>query len=222
MKLFRLSFVILKKDLKSEIRSRYAINSLLMFVVVIIAIIKFSIGKEAIASEVLSGLFWIAIYFTSATGLSRTFIKEEERETSAALKVSANHTKIYIGKLLFNLCLTLPLNIFIFILFSTITEFVIKNSLGFLIVFLLGNLGIVISSTIIAAIISKANVKGALYPVLSFPVLLPLFLSGINATKLTVNGFAFQELLPDLKILLSYCIVLLTLSLMVFKYVWED
>lgn len=222
MKLFRLSFIILKKDLKSEIRSRYAINSLLMFVIVIIAIIKFSIGREVISSEVLSGLFWVAVYFTSISGLSRTFIKEEERETSAALKVSTNYTEIYIGKLLFNLCLTLPLNIFIFILFSTITDFVIKNSLGFLIIFLLGNLGIVISSTIIAAIISKANVKGALYPVLSFPVLLPLFLSVINATKLTVNGSTLQELLPDLQILLSYCIVILTLSLMVFKYVWED
>ncbi len=222
MRVIKASLIILKKDLKSEIRNRYAINSLLMFVIVTLTIIKFSVGKEILTSEILSGLFWIAIYFTVTSGLGRTFIKEEERETSTALKLSAVHTEIFIGKLLFNLCLTLLINIVVLLLFSLITEFEISFIYGFLLVFLLGNLGMVISSTIIAAIISKANIKGTLYPVLSFPVLLPLLISVINATKLSVNGSTIEDLLPDLQILFSYCVVILTLSLLVFKYIWED
>lgn len=222
MKLLKLSFVILKKDLKSEIRNRYAINSLLMFVVVIITIIKFSIGREIVSPEILSGLFWIAIYFTSTSGLARTFIKEEERETSIALKLTSEPTEIFIGKLLFNLILTISLNIIILILFLLITELEIKFILGFLLVFLLGNLGLAISSTIIAAIISKANIKGALYPVLSFPILLPLLLSVINSTKLSVSGVFPVEIMSDIQILISYCVVIITLSLMVFKFIWED
>ncbi|MCX7834049.1 MAG: heme exporter protein CcmB [Ignavibacteria bacterium] len=222
MKLLRSSLTILKKDLKSEIRNRYAVNSLLMFVIVIITIIKFSLGKEIITPEILCGLLWIAIYFTSSSALARVFIKEEEKETSTALKVSTNHTQIFIGKLLFNFSLTFSLNIVILILFSIITEFTIKNPIGFLLIFFLGNSGMVISSTIIAAIISKANVKGTLYPVLSFPVLLPLLISVISATKLSVNGSVIQDFLPDIQIMFSYCIVILTLSLMVFKYIWED
>ncbi len=222
MKLLKLSFLILKKDLKSEIRDRYALNSLLMFVLVIILIIKFSFGNENISSEILSGIFWIAIYFTAASGLSRVFIKEEERETSIALKVTVNHTEIFIGKLLFNFSLTLFLNTIILFLFLLIIEFKIKTLPGFLFIFTLGNLGLIISSTIIAAIISKANVKGALYPALSFPVLLPILISVINGTNLTLNTNNFEELLPDIQILISYCIVVLTISLMVFKFIWED
>ena len=40
------SMLIFKKDLKSELRTRYVINSLLMFVLVTISVIRFALGDE--------------------------------------------------------------------------------------------------------------------------------------------------------------------------------
>lgn len=222
MSLFRTSYSVFIKDLKSEIRNRYVINSLLMFVIVTISIIKFAVGNEKIGNEILSGLLWIIIFFAAVSGLARVFIKEEEKETSASLKLSINPVSVFIGKFLFNLVLTFSLNIVIFFCFVLITDFQIKNFTGFFLIILLGNLGIVSASTIIAAIISKANTKGTLYPVLSFPVLLPLLLTVIDATKLACEGENTGGLFSDFQILISYSIVLITASLLLFKFVWED
>ena len=130
----RQTFEILKKDMLSEMRSRYVINSLLMFVIVVISVLKFSIGDEKVSVEILSGLLWIAIFFSASSGLARVFIKEEEKETSFALKLSSEPTQIFIGKLLFNLFLVFTLNIFIFLLFVAITGFEIKNLEGFFLI----------------------------------------------------------------------------------------
>ena len=220
--MIRTSFEILKKDLKSEIRNRYVINSLLMFVIIVIAIIRFSLGDENVSSDVLSGLLWIAIFFTSSSGLARVFIKEEEKETSAALKLTSPSSSVFVGKLLFNFFLTVSLNIVISLLFIIITGFEIKNPAAFVLILLFGNIGLVASSTIIAAIISKANSKGTLYPVLSFPVLLPLLISVINGTKLSAAGAPLGEVSADLQILLSYSVVIIVVSLFLFRFIWED
>ncbi|MBS1516547.1 MAG: heme exporter protein CcmB [Bacteroidetes bacterium] len=220
--LLKNSYLVFKKDLSSELRTRYVINSLLMFVLVIISIIRFAIGDEKVDNEILTGLLWIAIFFTSVSGLSRTFVKEEEKETSFSLKLSTGSNSVILGKLFFNLILTFSLNLLILFLFVIITDYEIKNFSGFMIVIVFGNLGLVSASTIIAAIISKANSKGTLYPVLSFPVLLPLLITVINATKLASVGVETGKLLGEIQILLSYFIVVTVASLMLFKYVWED
>ena len=193
-----------------------------MFVIVTISIIKFSIGDELIDSGILSGLLWIVIFFAAISGLARVFIKEEEKETSQALKLSSNPTGVFLGKLLFNCILTYSLNIVIFLLFIIITGFSIINFTAFCITIVLGNLGLVSASTIIAAIISKANTKGTLYPVLAFPVLLPLLLTVINATKMASSGVETGELMGEFQILISYSIVVITVSLLLFRFIWED
>lgn len=222
MSLFSTSAKIFGKDFKSELRNRYVINSLLMFVLVTISIIKFSIGDEKVETEILSGLLWIVIFFAAISGLARVFIKEEEKETSTALKLSFDPVSIFIGKLFFNLALTFFVNIFIMILFVLITNFEIKNFSAFVIIIILGNIGMVSASTIIAAIISKANTKGTLYPVLAFPVMLPLLITVINATKLASTGSGAGELMIEYQILFSYAVVVTTISLLLFKFIWED
>lgn len=203
-------------------RNRYVINSLLMFVIVTISIIKFSLGDEKVNNDILSGLLWIVIFFAAISGLARVFIKEEEKETSASLKLNSQPTPIFLGKLLFNFILTLSLNLFIVILFIFITELQVQNFTAFILIIFFGNLGVVAASTIIAAIIAKANTKGTLYPVLAFPVLLPLLITVINSTKLSCAGEDTMALMSDFQILISYTVVVITVSLLLFKYVWED
>ncbi len=220
--LLKLTYSIFKKDIRSEIRNRYVINSLLMFVIITISIIKFSIGDDKVDDSILSGLFWIVIFFSAISGLARVFIKEEETGTSMALKLAAGPTEIFLGKLLFNFVLTFSLNIVIFFLFYLITGIKINNFGAFFLSVILGNFGIVAASTIIAAIIAKANSKGTLYPVLAFPVLLPLLLTLIDSTKLASEGAPLTELVGDFQILISYSVVITVISIFLFKFVWED
>jgi len=214
---------VFTKDLQSELKTRYALNALVMFVVVTLSIVLFSIAGESVSPSLLAGILWIVIFFSAMSGLSRTFVSEEERGTVMTLQLIAQSSMVYFGKLLFNLVLIVSLNIFIVISYLIVMGgFVVKNYAIFLMTILLGSIGLAGASTIIAAIIAKANTKGTLYPVLSFPILLPLLLTVMNATKLAVEGAPFADALGEFKILISYSVVVITASYLLFDFVWKD
>ena len=52
---------VFKKDWESELRTRYAINALAMFILVTISVILFSIGQEKVSIHLTGGLFWVVI-----------------------------------------------------------------------------------------------------------------------------------------------------------------
>ncbi len=220
--MFRQAWAICKKDFSSEIRTRYAVNALLMFIIVVISIVRFSLGEEKLTSELNSGLLWIIIFFSTSNGLSRVFVSEEERGTSLVLKLSASSNSVLLGKLVFNSILTFIINLLIILLYILITGLDIKNTGLFALTILLGNLGLSSVMTIIAALISKANSKGTLYPVLSFPLLLPLMLAAISATWLTIEGVDFNGIQGELIMMLSYTIVVITASFLLFDLIWND
>jgi heme exporter protein B len=214
---------IFRKDWKSELRTRYAVSALIMFVITTISIILFSLGSEGASLSALSGMLWVAVFFAAMSGLSRTFVTEEERGTSMTLQLIASPTAVLFGKLLFNLVLVVCLNAFVVLLYSVfISEFVIKTYSIFIVTVALGSVGFAAAATIIAAIIARANTKGTLYPVLAFPILLPLLLTVINGTRLATEGAFFEEALGEFNILVSYIVAVLAVSYILFDYIWKD
>jgi heme exporter protein B len=194
-----------------------------MFVVTTISIVVFALGSESAPVDALSGMLWVVIFFAGMSGLSRTFVAEEERGTVMTLQLLAQPTAVYFGKLLFNLVLVVGMNALTVLLYTVfLNGFVVKTVSIFVIAIALGSIGLAASSTIIAAIIAKANTKGTLYPVLSFPILLPMLLTCINATRLATEGAFFDEALGEFQFLVSYIVVVITVSSILFEYIWKD
>lgn len=217
------AYALYKKDIHSELRTRYAVNSLAMFIVVAISVILFSIGNEQISQNLTAGLFWVVVFFSSMSGLARVFVSEEERGTSLTLHLIAAPSTIYSGKLLYNVILVFCMNVVIAILYSALfNAFIIRNFWLFAISLFAGNIGLAVSSTTIAAIISKANAKGTLFPVLAFPILLPLILILVQLTSLSNQGAAFSDAFFELAILICYDVIMLTGSYMLFDFIWKD
>ncbi|MCL5020531.1 MAG: heme exporter protein CcmB [Bacteroidetes bacterium] len=225
LNVMRGAVAIFSKDLNSELRTRYALNALIMFVVVTLAIILFSSAGETVSPSLSAGILWIIIFFAAMSGLSRSFVSEEERGTSMTLQLWVKPSSVLIGKLLFNSLLIYVLNILIVLAYLlTMPSFTVKAPLIFLVTIFMGSFGLSSASTFIAAIISKArsNSKGTLYPVLSFPILLPLLMSVIDATRLSVEGAGFAEAIADFRIIFSYCVVVTTAAIVLFDFVWRD
>ncbi len=217
------AFAVFKKDWESELRTRYAINALAMFILVTISVIMFSIGDEPVTEYLTGGLFWVVIFFSAMSGLSRVFVTEEERGTTLTLQLIASPSTVFFGKLIFNLVLVYLMVTAITFLYSILFEnFIIQNVLLFTTALLLGSTGIAISSTLIAAIISKANTKGTLYPVLSFPILLPLILTLVKLTQFSMDGETFEFAWVYLAILVSYNVIMFTGGVMLFDFIWKD
>lgn len=221
--LFHSAYVLVEKEILSEFRTRYALNALMMFVITTLSIILFSLGGETVSSDVLCGLLWIVIFFSAMSGLSRSFVAEEERGTVMTLQLMTHSTTVFIGKLVYNCLLALALNVFIGFAYQVVVpDFTIKSQSIFWTAIIMGSIGLASASTILAAIIAKANTKGTLFPVLAFPILLPLLLTTINATKLAADGAFFTEALQEFQILLSFSVVIVTVSLLLFEHVWKD
>lgn len=214
---------LFKKDWKSELRTRYAINALAMFILVTISVILFSIGQERISRHLTGGLLWVVIFFSAMSGLSRAFVSEEERGTTLTLQLLASPSTVFSGKLIFNLILVFLMNLAITLLYSILFEnFILENYLLFLLAFTFGNIGIAVSSTTIAAIISKASAKGTLYPVLSFPILLPLILTLLELTKFAMDGKSVEDSFVEVAVLVCYDVIMLTAGYLLFDFIWKE
>jgi len=217
------AYWLFRKDLASELRTRYAVNSLAMFILVTISVILFSAGSEKIPENLSGGLLWVVVFFSAMSGLSRAFVSEEERGTALTLHLIAVPETIFSGKLFFNLILVFCMNTVIALLYSALFgSFVLRNLPLFIAAFILGNAGIAVSCTIIAAIIAKAGSKGTLYPVLSFPILLPLILTLVDLTKMAMEGETFASAYAELAVLFCYDVIMAAASYMLFDFIWKD
>src|SRR5688500_10645061 len=165
MNMIRQTLAVARKDLQSEVRSRYALNALAMFVVVSVAVMAFAAGIERLSPAVAAGLIWVTMFFAATTGLGRSFVSEEERGTTLLLRLTVPPTPVYFGKLAINLVLALLTNFAIALLFLVMMSgVVVKSLVSFLAVVILSSVGFASALTIIAAIIARSSSKGALYP----------------------------------------------------------
>ena len=137
--------------------------------------------------------------------------------------MTADPTPVYLGKLGFNFALLALLQVIIAPLFFVLTDAVLAHPILFIIVVVLGTVGLAGAATLIAAIISKAGVKGALFAVLSFPILLPLLIGLIGATMkaFSESPEGFGAASSELQLLVSYAVIMITASILLFEYVWE-
>jgi len=216
------SFAVYVKDLRLELRTRNALNAILMFGVTTLTVVSFSLGQSNLSPKLWAALFWVIIFFSAMSGLAQTFIREEETGTSLALRLTADPDSVYIGKLVFNLTLLSTLAIIITPLFFIFTDAPTGNILNFILVLILGVLGLCSATTIVAAIIAKASVKGALFAVLSFPILITLLMILVGATEKLFDGKMLADILTELQFLVAYVVIMVTASFLLFKFVWEE
>ncbi|HEX9372361.1 MAG TPA: heme exporter protein CcmB [Roseiflexaceae bacterium] len=222
--LFRAAWAVFRKDVRAELRTRYALNAVALFAVSTVVALSLGLGplpRTADLPLIHAALLWVAVLFAAFTGLARAFVQEEETRTAAALRLAAPPLAVYLGKLLFNLLLLLFLDALTAVLFVVLMHVAIGNVAMFAAMLLAGSLGLVAATTLIAAIIARASVKGALFAVLSFPLLAPLLVIAIKGSALAIEGSGWDKGLAPLQVLLSYTVALFVASLFLFGSVWE-
>ncbi len=212
---------LLKKDLTCEMRSAAASTAVGMFAVVTLAVVSYGVGQAPLEPVVQSGLLWTVLFFASSVGLSRTFVKEEETRTAIALRLSATPSVVFGGKLFFNCVLMLALSVILVPLFIVFFSVELLSPGLFILNIVLGVLGLSGASTIVAAIISRARVKGPLFGALAFPILMPLLLLAVPGTAMALEGAVWDQASSNLMGLLGFTGAMITVSFFLFDPVWE-
>lgn len=219
------SVAIWIRDLKSEFRTRYAANAILMFAFTSLIAVSFSIGafriQETDKPIINAVLLWIVLVFSALSGLSRSFVKEEEAGTIEVLKLAARPQAVYLGKLFFNLTLLGALVIIIVPFFVFIMGYDIKRPGYFWATVISTGLGLGAGTTIVAAMISQASAKGALFSALSLPLLLPLMITGIKGCERAAMGLGAKGW-PEVRIAIAYAAIMVVMSIFLFPLIWEE
>lgn len=210
------------KDLKVELRTRYSLNALILFALVTLFALGVTFSNAQMNFRIHAALIWIMIYFAGLQALSGGFVKEEESGTAMTLRLYAPSRTVFFGKLLHSFLILTVLVLFLFPLYYVMMNLSVDRVWLMLLVLLLGVIGLSAASTITAAMVSKANVRGALFAVLSFPLMLPLLLVAISATGICLGGGNMQVLWDSLKIMIGYPVILMALSYLLFDYIWSN
>lgn len=219
------AYAIWLRDIRSEFRTRYAINVILTFAITVLIAVSFSIGAFRIEPAekpfLFSVLLWIVLLFSALSGLPHSFMRERDTKTMDLLKLSSRPHAVFLGKLFFNMTLMAALEIIVTPLFILFMGYHIDRPLYFAITIMLGGWGLSSGTTLIAALVAMTNARSALFATLSIPITLPMMIIAIKGCEHAALGNSgyWAEVM---KLETAYCIIMTTISILLFPKIWES
>ena len=212
-------WAILRKECRSEWRTRYGLSSALLFAVTTLTAVSFVTGKIGERTDILAALLWIVLLFAALASLAHTFVREVEGHTLTLLRMVASPTSIALGKLIFNLLFLAVLEAVTVPLFLVLMGGPPLHWGRFLQVLALGSLGLAAATTLVGAVIAQTRGRGALFAAVSLPILLPVLAGAVSGTRGQWNGVPVDA---ELRLLGAYAAALLGMSLILYDHLWED
>jgi heme exporter protein B len=209
----------LRKDLRIEFRSRYALNIALSFAVVSTLSISLTAAGALLKPSTHAILLWIILFFSAMNGLAHVFIREEEEETALFLALTSAPAVIFTAKLAFNMLMILGLALVISPLYVFFMDMRVAAPLVFAFTVASGGIAIASCTTLLAAMVAKAGGKGALFTIISFPLVLPVLWVSMRATAMSLEKPDYAGLDP-LLFLLAFSGALIAVSYMLFEHIW--
>jgi len=185
-------WAVAAKDAAQELRRRIALTSVFFFAATALTLVSYAVGPTGVPPDaraaVLAALLWIILFFSAATGLPRAFVREEETGTALALRKTVSAPVLLAGKALFNYCLFLAIAAVVVPGFAILLDWTMASPGALVLVLLLAGLGLAVVSTFLSALVARASQRSVLFIVISFPLLVPLLLSAIQATLEASRG----------------------------------
>ena len=218
------TLAVFLNDARLELRSRVALGALALFVAAALVLLRLALGRGAVDVSTAAALLWIVVVFASAVGLGRAFVAEEERGTALLLRLHARPSQVFAGKLLFNAALMTALTLAAAGAFRVLVPTPLGSGALLALTLVLGALGLAAASTLLSALLARAQAAGPLLPVLSFPVVVPVLVPAVALTELAsgspVGVWALAR--PDLTVLAAYAGLLVSASFVLFDHVWAE
>ncbi len=211
------------KEVTLEWRQKYAISGMLLYVVstVFVCYLSFSLKRNLLTPIVWNTLFWIIMLFTAVNAIAKSFSQERYGRLLYYYSLCSPQA-IIISKIIFNSLVMLALSMLGFGFYA----FVMGNPVGdinqYLLCIVLSAVGFASVLTLISGIASKAENSATLMAVLSFPIILPMLLMTIRLAKNAMDGLDWSVSMDEIQTLLAIDAIVVTLSYLLFPYLWRS
>jgi heme exporter protein B len=221
----RTVYLLLAKDLLMELRRRETFTVMLFFGVMILFLFHFSLNPERENTALLApGLLWLAFVFTGVLGLERSFQAEQVNDClEQLLLVPGDRGNIFLGKLVGNMAFMLAVELFIMPLFALFFQLNLWDALlPLLVVAVLGTLGFAAIGTLFSALTANLRAREVLFPLLLFPLVVPVIIGSVTATGVILGGGTLGEAGGWLKLLAAFDTIFLVIAYLTFDVVVEQ
>jgi heme exporter protein B len=212
------------KDLTTERRSKAGFNGVITLSVTILVLFGFALGPDAQAlRDAAAGTVWLAALFAGVLAFNRSYQVELDGGALEQLVLyPGSRRAIFAGKLLANftfvgLMLAVVVTVGI-VLFQVRIPPAWPALVG---IILLGAVGLVTLGTFYAAMASRSRAREVLLPLLLFPMLVPVLLAAMEATKALLGGNVMGDAGAWARLLAAFDLIFLSATFLAFDSVIE-
>lgn len=210
---------LIAKEAKLEMRNKYALGGILLYVVSTVFVSYLSF-KQIINPATWNALFWIILLFASINGVAKSFINET-RGRLLYLYTLVSPQAVILSKIIYNVFLLSIISGLCLFVYTLFVGNIIQDLALFIVTLLLGSFGFSSLLTMVSAIASKTNNNFTLMAILSFPIMMPLLMVLIKLSKNAIDGLDVWDT-NSLLILLFLNVIIVALSYLLFRYLWRD
>jgi len=212
-------WAILRKECRSEWRTRYGLNAALLFAITTLTSVSFAVGRLSDRVDLLSALLWVVLLFAALASMSHAFVREVEGHTLTLLRLVASPTAIALGKLLFNLVFLAVIEAVAVPLYLVLMGAPPPRWGAFLALLGLGSVALACATTLVGAVIAQTRGRGALFAGVALPLLLPVLAASVSGMR---SQWAGGPIIAEARLLAGYAVALFGVSLLLYDHLWED
>jgi len=211
---------LIKKEAQLEFRQKYALGGILLYVISTTFVCYLSF-RSIVDIPTWNALYWIIVLFASVNAIAKSFTQESVGKL-LYLYTLTNPRAIVISKIIYNSGLLIVLTLATTLFYSLFLGNVIGDLAQFIIVAIAGSMGLASVLTLVSAIAAKTNNNVSLMAILSFPIILPLLITIIHASKNAIDDLGWSVNGKYIIVLLALNALISALSYLLFPYLWRD
>lgn len=215
--------ILLSRMLLLETRNKYTISSFLLYVLITVYLCYLSF-KQINDPSVWNALFWIILVFAATNAATRSFNSDTKRKQLYQYTTVGAHAVIF-SELIFNALLIIIISIFTFGFYGLFIGFSPLEGADkdiFFLSLILGGIGLSGILTLISGISSQTGNGLGMVAILGFPLLLPLLLSLIDLSAISLRGLGWEFAWQKMLVLAGVDGITVTLSFLLFPYLWRE
>ena len=219
------AWVIARKDLTIEFRTRTAFLAVLVFAILGVAIFYFAWDVTAVAAmDLAPGVLWVIFTFSGLLSLQRSFgVELADRAMDVLLLSPVDREAIFLGKALANLIFVSGVQLLTIPSVALLYNLPLGRALPILFaIALLAAVGLVAIGTLFSAMAANTRLAELLLPMLSLPFFVPVLMSAAQSATRVLAGRPVSEVAPLLKLLVAFDIVFLFACTVAFPYTLDE
>ncbi len=217
--------LVLWKDAQAEMRSYEVTITSAFFAVLVVILSSMSFhGGPFAGRAVMSGVVWLSVLFAAVLSLGRSWAREREgRALLGVLSSPLRPGALFLGKSLALLTFLFAIELVVFPLAALFFSIdLLKAGPGLLMLAAFASPGIAAAGTLFGAMSVKTSARDLALAVVLLPLLSPVVLTAVAATRALLDGAPLSTLLSYLRLLFVFDFAFLAAGLGLFGTLIED